>query len=284
MVMSSTSIKAMAPKARRAVIYARLSRDTAKTGAGVARQLQDARKLARLRGFTIIDEHIDNDKSAAGRKHRVGFEAMIDDITAGRTDVVIAWAWDRLSRNRRDTLRLIEVAQEARATVALVRGSDIDMSTAAGRLVADMLAGVSRAEIDAKSERQERAGLQRAEAGKPPSRRAFGYQQDGTPHPVEAPLVAEAFALILAGSTIVGITRWLNGKGHTTTRGKPWIDSAVKGMLTNPRYVAERYYRGERVAAGDWQPLVSVESFEAVRSLLSDPARRKSRAARRYLC
>jgi site-specific DNA recombinase len=269
--------------ANRAVIYARLSKDIGKTGAGVDRQIQDGRQLARLRGFTIVAEHTDNDLSAAGSKHRPGFEALLDDLESGRANVVIAWAWDRLSRNRRDTLRLIEIGQECRAIVALVRGSDIDMSTASGRLVADLLAGVSRAEIDAKSERQKRASLQRAEAGKPPSRRAFGYRTDGTPDPDEAPLVAEMFSLFLAGSTLTGIARNLNANGHTSTRGKSWNEGSVRVVLRNPRYIAERYYGGERVAAGQWEPLVTVETFEAVRAVLSDPARKKSRPARRYL-
>jgi site-specific DNA recombinase len=267
----------------RAIVYARLSRDLAKTGAGVDRQLEDGRRLAHLRGLTIVAELVDNDVSAAGGKHRPGFEDVIAMITAGEVGVVIAWAWDRLSRNRRDTVRLIEAAQEARVTVALVRGSDIDMSTANGRMVADILAGVSRGEIDAKSERQQRAGLQRAESGRPPARRAFGYQQDGTPHPIEAPIVAEMFALMLSGSTMAGITNWLKAKGHTTTRGKPWTDTAVRVALTNPRYIAERYYKGERVAAGNWMPLVTVETFEAVKSILNDPTRKTRRPARRHL-
>jgi site-specific DNA recombinase len=281
--MTSTSIETMSSQ-RNAVIYARLSKDIAKTGAGVERQLADARQLAHLRGWAIIAEHVDNDLSASGKRVRPGFEALIEDVRSGHADVVVAWAWDRLSRNRRDQLRLIEVGQEARAIVALVRGSgDLDMSNANGRFVADMFAGISRQEIDAKSERQERAGIQRAEAGLPPARRAFGYNQDGTLHPVEAPAVAETFALLLAGSTVVGLTRHLNVEGHTTTRGRPWIDSAVKCMLRNPRYAGERYYRGEWAATGEWEPLVSAETFAAVQAILDDPARRASRPARRYL-
>ena len=266
---------------RRATIYARLSKDPAGTGAGVDRQLQDARRLAHLRGLVVVSEHTDNDMSAAGSRRRPGFEAMLVDVKDKRAGVIIAWAWDRLSRNRADTLRLIETCQQAHATVALVRGSDIDMSTASGRLVADLLAGVSRAEIDAKSERQRRAGLQRAEAGKPPARRAFGYQQDGTPHPAEAPLVTSMFALFLTGATMTGIARQLNSDGWTTTRGKQWDDTTVRQALVNPRYKGERWYHGERKGAGDWQPLVTEETFEAVRAALD--GRKKRRPARKHL-
>jgi site-specific DNA recombinase len=230
-----------------------------------------------------VAEYVDNDISAAGAKHRPGFEKLLEDITDGRVDTVVAWAWDRLERNRRDALRLIEAGQKAKLTVALVRGSDIDMSSAAGRMVADILASVARAEIDAKAERQQRAGLQRAQSGRPPARRAFGYQQDGTPHPVEAPVVAELFSLFLAGATIVSLSSWLKQNGHLSTRGRPWEDTGVRAMLINPRYAGERHYRGERVSTGTWQPIVSPETFAAVQAILTDPARKKSRPSRRHL-
>jgi DNA invertase Pin-like site-specific DNA recombinase len=226
---------------------------------------------------------VDNDISAAGGKRRPGFEALLDDIAGDRADTVVAWAWDRLSRNRRDTLRLIEVGQDAHTTIALVRGSDIDMSTASGRLVADLLAGVARAEIDTKGERQERAGLQRAEAGKPPARRAFGYLQDGTPHPTEGPVLANVFALFLAGSTQAGLARQLNADGFTSTRGKAFDDTTIRVLLTNPRYIGERWYRGERIGIGDWPPLVTPETFAAVQAVMTDPGRKKRRPARRYI-
>ena len=80
------------------------------------------------------------------------FEAMLSEVIDGGADTIVAWSWDRLSRNRRDTLRLIEIGQEHRVTIGLVKGSDIDMTTASGRLVADLLAGVARNEIDAFTE------------------------------------------------------------------------------------------------------------------------------------
>jgi site-specific DNA recombinase len=268
----------------RAVLYARLSRDQAKTGEGVERQMTDCRELARLRGWTVVAEYVDNDMSAAGKRARPGFDALLEDVRSGTADVVVAWAWDRLSRNRRDQLKLIEVGQEAQAFISLVRGSgDLDMSNANGRFVADMLASISRQEIDAKGERQQRASVERAKAGRPPTRRAFGYEQDGSPNSTEAPMVAEIFTLFLTGSTIVGLKKHLNENGFTTTRGKAWDDSGARVMLRNPRYISERYYRGQRVAAGSWPALVTPETFEAAQAILNDPARRKTRPARRYL-
>lgn len=273
----------MEENARNAVLYARLSLDAQKTGSAVQRQLEDARKLAEMRGFNVVAEHVDNDISAAGKKVRPGFNAMIADLAEGRAEVVVAWAWDRLSRNRRDTLRLIEVGQEAHATVALVKGSDVDMSTAAGRLVADLFAGMSRAEIDTKSERQQRAGQQRAEKGLPPARRAFGYRQDGAIDLVEGPVVADLYAKLLGGATVSGLTRSLTASGHKSVAGTDYSRSGVNKLLLNPRYAGLRVYRGEIVGEGVWEPIVSLDTYEAAKAMLTDPARKRTRPARRWL-
>ena len=261
-------------------MYARLSKDSERNGAGVERQLQDARELARLRGYRVAAEHVDNDLSAAGSKRRPGFEALLADLAEGQADVLVAWAWDRLSRNRRDTMRLMEAGQAAKITVALVKGSDVDMCSASGRMVAGILAEVAKAEIDVKAERQRSAELQRAKAGAPASRRAFGYQRDGTPHPVEAPAVAGVFADFLAGATMAGIARRLNTAGHTSSRGRPWDDTGVRVVLTNRRYIAERCYRGA-VYQGSWPALVDVDTFESVQTLIGSRGAR--RPASRYL-
>ena len=128
----------------RAIIYTRISQDRNGEGAGVARQETDARALATARGWSITDVVVDNDISAKGHKTRPGFERLLQAVESGSVQVVIAWALDRLTRNRRDTLRLIETCQKQGATIALVRGSDLDMSTPAGRLTADLLAAVAR--------------------------------------------------------------------------------------------------------------------------------------------
>jgi hypothetical protein len=83
-----------------------VSLDRTGEGAAVSRQLDDARDLAALRGWTVVTERSDNDTSASGKVHRPGFDALLDDMRAGSIDTVIAWNLDRLTRNRRDTVRL----------------------------------------------------------------------------------------------------------------------------------------------------------------------------------
>ncbi|MFC8731573.1 recombinase family protein [Luteimicrobium sp. NPDC057192] len=261
-----------------AIIYARISLDRTGEGLGVERQLEDARELARQRGWTVVAEHVDNDTSAAGSKKRPGFENLLLDIQVGRAQAVIAWALDRLTRNRRDTVRLIETCQAASATVALVRGSDMDLTTPSGRVVADVLASFARLEIETKSDRQRRANDQRAHAGLPAAGgpRPFGYEPGGlSARESEARLIREGYATLLAGGSLRAIARRWNDAGALTSKGNAWNGTTARRALQSPRYAALRKHRGELVGGGKWTPVVSEETWRAAQHLLADPERNR---------
>jgi Resolvase, N terminal domain len=122
------------PMSQTGAVHLRQSADRDGNGEAVTRQREDCRALARRRDVEVVAELVDNDTSASGRKARPGFEELLRLIEAKHVTVVIAWSWDRLTRNRRETLRLIEVGKAAGVTIMLARGSDIDLAiTGLGR-------------------------------------------------------------------------------------------------------------------------------------------------------
>src|SRR5664279_47574 len=100
----------------RAVVYTRISSDRSGAGEGVARQRADAEDLAERRGWTVSRVHEDNDVSASGKRVRPQFEEMLKAVSEGGVSAIVAWNLDRLTRNRRDTVRLIELCQEHQVT------------------------------------------------------------------------------------------------------------------------------------------------------------------------
>ena len=103
-------------------------------------------------------------------------------------------------------------------------------------------------------------------------------------HPTEAPALVELYEKVLAGTTMVAATRWLNKHGHRTTTGRPWDRSSVRKVLLNPRNAGLRAHRGAVVATGTWQPIVAEEVWRATVEKVTDPARRgPGRTARRWL-
>jgi site-specific DNA recombinase len=255
---------------------------------GVTRQLDDARALCAQRGWPIVREISDNDVSASGKRTRPGFEEALRAIADGEADALVAWALDRLTRNRRDTVRLIETCEKQGATISLVRGSDIDTGTPSGRLVADLLAATARAEIDTKSDRQRRATEQAALDGRRVGgRRPFGYDADGlTVRPGEAQAIRDGYDALLSGVPLARIAAGWNRRGLTTAQSgwkgdrrgvpSPWAAYSVRMVLRNPRNAGLRQHRAEIVGTAVWPPIVTEDIWRAAMALLDDPGRRNS--------
>lgn len=276
----------------KAIVYLRISQDRTGLKAGVERQREDCLKQAKQRGWDVVEILEDNDISAAGKRKRPGFEAMLHAIDSGEAGVAIAWSLDRLQRNRRDEVRLYELCQKRGAKLSLVNGADLDFASATGRLIADNLGSLARFEIELKSDRQVAAQSQAARAGRRVGgRRPFGYESDGvTVREAEAAAVKSGYAAFLAGVPLAGIARDWNGRGFVTGQNKrngepsQWAAYSVRQVLSNPRYMGMRSYKKEIVAPAAWPALVDETTWRAVESVLRDPSRRhQPRSAEGYL-
>lgn len=285
------------------VIYRRQSRDDTGDELAVDRQGEDCAKLAALRGWTVAETITDNDLSASGRRRRPGFERMLTMVHDGRVAGVVAWDMTRLSRNRPDLVRLLETGEKRGITIALVRGTDLDLSTPSGQLTADILGAVARGETKVKSDRQRRAAEQAAAAGRPyvVGRRAFGFEQDGITHRhAEVAALRQAYDDLLHGVPLGRIARDLNARGLFTpqlTRAERgpngevvkapapsrWTAQTISPTLLNPRYAGLRARsvrpehgrpKWEIICQAVWEPVVSEETWRAACSILGDPSRR----------
>lgn len=267
---------------RRAAIYLRISQDRENTRLGVDRHREDAEALIKLRDWTRVDVYEDNDTTGSGRKKRPAFERLLADIESGMIDVVVAQEWPRLERNRSDGVRIIEAAQRHRVLLTFAKGSDIDCTTAAGRLSADMFSAISRNEIEVKAERQSRAQRQRAEQGRAPKGvRPVGYAIDGGVIEEEAGAVRKVYAAFQAGASLRALAAALSGRDSTdrldvpplprhnrtlmmernerrveegleprpVPPNRPWSPSTVLGILRNPRYAGYSTYTPKEVLA-----------------------------------
>ncbi|WP_433787202.1 recombinase family protein [Actinomycetospora sp. CA-101289] len=271
--------------AARAAVYLRISSDRTGDELGVTRQREDVQSLIDGRGWSLAGEYVDNDTSAAGKRRRPAFEALLGVVRAKQVDIVVAWALDRLARTARDRLALIDACRDAGVMIALARGSDIDPTTPAGRLTAGVLGEVAQHEIDAKSDRQRRAAVQAAQQGRRiGGRRPFGYGDDGmTVRDDEAAAVRRGYQDLFEGVPLARIARDWNAQGFRTgqrsyrarTRGEPttWRADAVRRVLSNPRNAGIRAHLGEEVGPALWPALVDVETFRAACAVLADPGR-----------
>jgi len=245
------------PMTLRAALYLRISEDRSGEELGVTRQREDCLKLAELRGYSVLETCRDNDVSALTTKTRDGFERILELIQTGQIDVVISWTFERLLKTRRDQMRFMELGQSHSTVLALVRGSDFDMSTANGRMLADIVASTARNETELKSERQVRAYRQQAEAGKPHFvSRPYGYERNGEVVEPEAAVLNQMAQYFLIGWSTTEITTWLNDNEIPAASGGHWSRRVVKDHLLSKRSAGIRVYKGQEFP-GTWTPIFS---------------------------
>jgi len=288
----------------RAAIYARISEDPRATELGVARQRKDCAALVELRGWQLVDTFLDNDIAALrGNAIRPGYAAMMAAVERGQVTRVVAYGLSRLWRNRRERAEAIEVLRRHRVSVSLVKGSDLDMTSAAGRGVAGLMGEFDTMESEVKAERVARAALQRAEQGRANGHVAYGWHRERIRNAegdvidwhdeidrAQASIVKEIVERLLAADPIRAIVADLNRRGVVPPRaalraatGKPvgtaahvparWLPSTVRKIALRPAN-AGRIVRG-RVEFGDAKAprIIEPEQHDRVVALLTDPAR-----------
>ena len=123
---------------RRVAAYVRVSTG----GQDTAMQMADIRRLAELRGWEIVTTV---EEKASGAKTRPARQRLIADARAGSCDAVCVWKLDRWGRSTLDVLGT--VTELDAAGVAFVSVQDnIDMTTAQGRLMVQLLAAFAEFE------------------------------------------------------------------------------------------------------------------------------------------
>src|SRR5918994_3811324 len=177
----------------RAGIYARISSDREGDNLAISRQLADCEKLAKQRGWTVVDRYVDADISAYSGKRRPEYERMLEEIAAGVVEAVVVYHADRLHRHPRELEDFIDLCQRQGTRMATVSG-DLDLSTHEGQLMARITGAVARKESDDKSRRIRRKHEELATAGKISGggTRPYGFEADRrTIPPHEATIIRE---------------------------------------------------------------------------------------------
>jgi DNA invertase Pin-like site-specific DNA recombinase len=266
--------------------YERISKADAGDEDGVIRQGEDTAELAERRGIPIDGRRFrDNDKSATHGAHRPDYEQLMAAVERGEVDVIIVYMLGRLWRNRRERAEGIEILRKHGVSVLCVKGPELDLTTAAGRLLAGLLGEVDTFEVEQMSEREQREMRQRVERGQVPTGpRCFGYTADGTEViDSEAAEVRKMYKAIAAGASLSGIAADLNKREVLNRNGKAWTHNAVRYLLQNERYAGLREYNGTTYA-GKWPTIVSEDQWRQAVTILTDPSRKTSPGpARKWL-
>ena len=255
-------------------IYLRVSTDDqAGHGYGIEVQLTQCKAMATVKGGDIFGIYDDAGISGTkGESKRPELARMMRDIRQGKLDMVIFAALDRLGRNTRIILDLVERMTDEGVEIVSCKES-LDTSTPTGKFVLTMFAALAQLDRDnivkRTTEGRDARGKHDGEkGGNVPlgfTRNALGLVVD----PSAAALVRRIFMLRGQPSSLGGIAAVLNSEGVPTPRGgRSWYPSTVREVLMH-----EAAYRGGK--RGESETCWPIMLDSAVPRLLADNRKRR---------
>ncbi|MDD5730089.1 MAG: recombinase family protein [Candidatus Omnitrophica bacterium] len=257
----------------RAGIYVRVSttqqidRDSLKTQEERLRQFCKAHDFEVYRNKPYKDEGI----SAKDTK-RPAYEELMNDVEAGRVQVVIVTRLDRVTRSLKDLIGLMEFLQKHEVKLVSLT-ENIDTTGPMGRFIINLLGSIAQLEREIDSERvradmHHRAGEGKWTGGVVP----LGYvtkgklmreshqkgmseeeslkgansiaPEKGRLYVVKqaAELVRKIYQLYLECKSLRRVTHELNKRNIKTPEGETWAASSIRRILTNPTYIGMVWY------------------------------------------
>jgi site-specific DNA recombinase len=230
------------PETRRAVIYARSSSDK-QSERSIDDQVALCRVCCEREGLLVSEVYDDRAISGASTANRIGWLRLMRDASAGKFDVVIAEALDRISRDQEDLAGIYKRLRFMQIELRIVQDGKAEEIHVG---VKGLLGALYLKDLAQKTKRGQ-AGVirdQRHNGG-----RSYGYRSvPGKPGrreivEVEASVVRRIFDRYAAGRSPRDIAA-ANREGVPGPRGGPWNASTVagsrkraNGILQNALYI-----------------------------------------------
>lgn len=234
---------------KRVAIYARISVSTDES-VSIARQVESARTYAKVKGWTVVAEHVDEGISATTKRpeERPGWRALL--TSDAQFEAVVIWKIDRLARRTLDFLQANEALAERGAAIVAVE-DHLDLTTKQGQAFATLLAVFGELEAAAISDRVKAARTYLVQNGRVVGGSVpYGWMSVDNPDgqgkvraqdPERIEWVRGMAARALDGETIYSIAQWLTDeraplpKATQGTRKHPGFNYiTVERLLRSP--------------------------------------------------
>ena len=239
----------------RAALYARYSSDQ-QSSASIADQQRICRERAEREGWQLVGSYEDAAITGASMILRPGIQKLLADVQAGKFDIVVAEALDRVSRDQADVATLFKHLQFARVPlVTLAEGEISELHVGLkGTMNALFLKDLAK-----KTHRGLRGRVEKGFAAGP---NAYGYRivrrltsegelvrGEREIDRAQALIVERIFREFADGKSPLAIARDLNAEGIPGPKGLAWRDTSIRGdvrrgtgIINNELYVGVRVW------------------------------------------
>jgi site-specific DNA recombinase len=236
-------------------------------------------------GWAALPEVYDDGGLSGGTLERPALKRLLEDIAAGRIDIVVVYKVDRLTRSLLDFSKLVEAFDKAGTSFVSVTQS-FNTTTSMGRLTLNMLLSFAQFEREVTAERiRDKIAASKARGmwmgGTPP----IGYRPDGRSLAIvedDAAMIRDIFARYLEVGNVrllaseLGAAR-IHVPPRTTLTGRGFggggfTRGQLYKLLSNPTYIGEIHHK-DHVYKGLHPAIVDRSMWDEVQQRLADNTR-----------
>ena len=183
-------------------------------------------------GYELAHVYVDAGISGKSMDKRPGLQDALKSLKKGMA--LVSYSLSRLARSTKDAISIGETVAKRKADMVSL-SEQIDTTTAAGRMMFQMLAVLAEFERNLTAERTTSALQHKKATGqKYTNITPYGFEAiDGRLVQVlaETEVVAEIQAARSSGNTLQSIADNLNGRGIPTKTGKQWAPATIHLLL-----------------------------------------------------
>ena len=238
-------------------------------------------------GWEIIPDRYDDGGISGGTMERPALQRLLEDIKAGKVDIVVVYKIDRLSRSMLDFLGMIKFFDEHNVSFVSVT-QDMNTDTAMGRLVLNVLQSFAQFEREIASERiKDKIALSKEKGLWMGGTIPLGYDaQDGklSVNEGEAEIVRQIFDEFIKTGSATEVVKDLKKKGYQSKprksrRGayypaKDFTKSSLYQILNNKLYIGKiEHKEKEQVYEGLHKAIIDMKTWNRTQAILSGNTR-----------
>jgi site-specific DNA recombinase len=249
-------------------------------------------KSQKHEGWVCLPDEYDDGGISGATMDRPALRRLLEDIRAGKVEVIIVYKVDRLTRSLNDFAKIVEILDQAGASFVSVT-QQFNTTTSMGRLTLNVLLSFAQFEREVAGERirdkiaaSKRKGMWMG--GSPP----LGYDIKDRKLVVnegEAQIVRHVYCRYLELGSVRLLKQQLDAEGvvsksHVSLEGRHWggrplARGALYLMLQNRIYIGEISHKDQHYT-GDHAPIIERGVWDRVQQLLTTNAAERRRGAR----
>jgi len=218
---------------KQAIGYVRVSTEQ-QANEGVSLEAQKAKIVSwcKANDYELVTVYMDAGLSGKSMDKRPG---LLDALKSLKKDMaLVSYSLSRLARSTKDALAIGEAVAKKKADMVSLT-EQIDTTTAAGKMMFQMLSVLAEFERNLVAERTTNALQHKKRTGqKYTNKTPYGFEAiEGRLVEVkqEAEVVAEIQASRTGGNTLQSIADGLNGRNIPTKNGKLWAPATIHLLL-----------------------------------------------------